>query len=222
MAIWACGNELIQTGAEARLATEIAKFMGPTWGPPGTSRPQIGSMLALWTLLSGHIDRKFHQPNRRRHLQQLYCHWVVETLAGECLLAVWRDEVAPRLPKHGLYMFAIQIWQKNCLGMRISFSLCLFFPHDNKSKSQKVWLWVEVHPSEAPAMHFFISCAGYLFRQAEGTYKVMPALLFVVVHLNIEVMSFLIMSLSEIQIYEHQCITLMSMEHIRSFHRLWA
>ena len=30
-----------------------AKFMGPTWGPPGSSRPQMGPMLAPWTLLSG-------------------------------------------------------------------------------------------------------------------------------------------------------------------------
>ena len=27
--------------------------MGPTWGPPGTCRPQMGPMLAPWTLLSG-------------------------------------------------------------------------------------------------------------------------------------------------------------------------
>ena len=27
--------------------------MGPTWGPPGSCRPQIGPMLASWTLLSG-------------------------------------------------------------------------------------------------------------------------------------------------------------------------
>ena len=31
----------------------IAKFMGPTWGPPGSCRPQMGPMLAPWTLLSG-------------------------------------------------------------------------------------------------------------------------------------------------------------------------
>ena len=31
----------------------IARFMGPTWGPPGSCRPQMGPMLALWTLLSG-------------------------------------------------------------------------------------------------------------------------------------------------------------------------
>ena len=31
----------------------IARFMGPTWGPPWSSRPKMGPMLALWTLLSG-------------------------------------------------------------------------------------------------------------------------------------------------------------------------
>ena len=34
---------------------EIAKFMGPTWGPPGSCRPQVGPMLAPWTLLSGSL-----------------------------------------------------------------------------------------------------------------------------------------------------------------------
>ena len=35
------------------LSTQIAKFMGPTWGPSGSCRPQMGPMLAPWTLLSG-------------------------------------------------------------------------------------------------------------------------------------------------------------------------
>ena len=33
--------------------TQIAMFMGPTWGPPGSCRPQMCPMLAPWTLLSG-------------------------------------------------------------------------------------------------------------------------------------------------------------------------
>ena len=33
--------------------TQITKFMGPTWGPPGSCRSQMGPMLAPWTLLSG-------------------------------------------------------------------------------------------------------------------------------------------------------------------------
>ena len=31
----------------------IARFMGPTWCPPGTDRTQVGPMVAPWTLLSG-------------------------------------------------------------------------------------------------------------------------------------------------------------------------
>ena len=33
--------------------SQIAKFMGPTWGPPGSCRPQMGPVLAPWTLLWG-------------------------------------------------------------------------------------------------------------------------------------------------------------------------
>ena len=29
--------------------------MGPTWGPPGSCRPQVGPLLAPWTLLSGEL-----------------------------------------------------------------------------------------------------------------------------------------------------------------------
>ena len=31
----------------------IARFMGPTWGPSGTDRTQVGTVLATWTLLCG-------------------------------------------------------------------------------------------------------------------------------------------------------------------------
>ena len=34
---------------------QIAKFMGRTWGPPGSCRPQMDPMLAPWTLLSGTV-----------------------------------------------------------------------------------------------------------------------------------------------------------------------
>ena len=33
--------------------TLIARFMGPTWGPSGADRTQVGPMLDPWTLLSG-------------------------------------------------------------------------------------------------------------------------------------------------------------------------
>ena len=37
-------------------ATLIVRFMGPTWGPSGADRTQVGPMLAPWTLLSGLSD----------------------------------------------------------------------------------------------------------------------------------------------------------------------
>ena len=37
-------------------ATHIARFMGPTWDPPGADRTQAGSMWATWTLLSGNAQ----------------------------------------------------------------------------------------------------------------------------------------------------------------------
>ena len=37
----------------ALMVTLIARFMGPTWGPSGADRTQVGPMLAPWTLLSG-------------------------------------------------------------------------------------------------------------------------------------------------------------------------
>ena len=51
-------NHLCKNGTRVisvRLNTQIAKFMGPTWGPPGSCRPQMGPMLAPWTLLSGTV-----------------------------------------------------------------------------------------------------------------------------------------------------------------------
>ena len=45
---------LSPTGAQVKHeSTPIAWFMGPTWGPSGADRTQVGLMLPPWTLLSG-------------------------------------------------------------------------------------------------------------------------------------------------------------------------
>ena len=42
-------------------AYQTAKFMGPIWGPPGSCRPQMGPLLAPWTLLPGmHIVTRYY------------------------------------------------------------------------------------------------------------------------------------------------------------------
>ena len=38
------------------ILTQITRFTGPTWGPPGSCRPQVGPMLTPWTMLSGNIS----------------------------------------------------------------------------------------------------------------------------------------------------------------------
>ena len=39
--------------------TQIARFMGPTWEPPGTDSTQVGPMLVPWTLLSGYASLNY-------------------------------------------------------------------------------------------------------------------------------------------------------------------
>ena len=41
------------------ITTLIARFKGPTWGPSGVDRTQVGPILAPWTLLSRHGQLKW-------------------------------------------------------------------------------------------------------------------------------------------------------------------
>ena len=38
------------------MTSQITKFMWPTWGPPGSYRPQLDPTLAPWTMLAGIIS----------------------------------------------------------------------------------------------------------------------------------------------------------------------
>ena len=57
--------------------TQIAKFMGPTWGPPGSCRPQMGPMLAPWTLQSGKVTSLLKYNS---HCSVTQSHWFVAGL----------------------------------------------------------------------------------------------------------------------------------------------
>ena len=46
---------IIQYGLLITTTTEIAKFMGPTWGPPESCRPQMCPILDPWTMLSENL-----------------------------------------------------------------------------------------------------------------------------------------------------------------------
>ena len=53
--------------------SQIARFMGPTWGPPRSCRPQMGpiAMLAPWTLLSGLQHPMGHEHNQNQEFIML-------------------------------------------------------------------------------------------------------------------------------------------------------
>ena len=57
------------------ICPQIAKFMGPTWGPPGSCRPQMDPMLAPWTLLSGGVSS-----------QSTLVHWTHRWLRKQLIL----------------------------------------------------------------------------------------------------------------------------------------
>ena len=63
----------------SQLWSQIAKFMGPTWGPPGSCRPQMGPMLAPWTLLSGiwmYFPQLF-QPTGVLNIEFIALEWII-------------------------------------------------------------------------------------------------------------------------------------------------
>ena len=46
-------DDIPSHGWDLQKSSLIARFMGPTWGPPGANRTQVGPMMAPWSLLSG-------------------------------------------------------------------------------------------------------------------------------------------------------------------------
>ena len=76
----------------------IARFMGPTGGPPGADRTQVGPMLAPWTLLSAWSTKHgyFTTAEIPDKNYAIPCIWV-------CLLFGCSWHVQPRIQAHNTY-----------------------------------------------------------------------------------------------------------------------
>ena len=70
--------------------SQIAMFMVPTWGPPGSCRPQMGPILAQWTLLSG-IKQSFRITTSTHML--LYTQPAIGYLQNSCHQPNWEDHI---------------------------------------------------------------------------------------------------------------------------------
>ena len=70
--------------------SQIAMFMGPTWGPPGSCRPQMGPMLDPWTLLSGGTSYNLnHWWSAYKPMYASPDAHVLRTLKFEIVVSVW-------------------------------------------------------------------------------------------------------------------------------------
>ena len=65
---------------------QIAKFMGPTWGPPGSCRPQMGPVMAPWILLSRGIRAVKLNCWSFISAGLLMCWWVMRRLGSDCVI----------------------------------------------------------------------------------------------------------------------------------------
>ena len=63
----------------------IAGFMGPTWGPSGAYRTQVGPMLAPWTLLSGCTYKGGLKPSIKKIISILHMTFIVSRPIHYCL-----------------------------------------------------------------------------------------------------------------------------------------
>ena len=79
--------DIAMTKLGPRTYTLIARFMGPTWGPPGAVRTQVGPMLVPWTLLSGHISewRSTHVHRTCYNVHTRLTRWWTAGKAGLCI-----------------------------------------------------------------------------------------------------------------------------------------
>ena len=75
------GAQWLLIGYIVKFPTLIARFKGPTWGPSGADRTQMGPMLAPWTLLSGQL---FHGDHLQKMLKKTRFHIQPQHLECRC------------------------------------------------------------------------------------------------------------------------------------------
>ena len=69
----------------------IARFMGPTWGPSGADRTQVGPMLDPWTLLPGISFNSSMKYVEYRSNFEFTIHSMSEQSMGHIVWARWKN-----------------------------------------------------------------------------------------------------------------------------------
>ena len=99
-------------------SSQIARFMGPTWGPSGADRTQVGPMLAPWTLLSGHVLTQCLVPWILAFVHW-HCQLAVNCCPGKGLTGLEETVLVPLLSRHlvGKWIHAIYILKVEYLNL---------------------------------------------------------------------------------------------------------
>ena len=89
--IWLTDSCLLgcNTCTGAVMCTLIARFVWPTWGPPGAARTQVDPMLASWILLSGYLP----------------CNILIKPASGTLARTNWRHFYPPALRGSGVLSY---------------------------------------------------------------------------------------------------------------------
>ena len=87
-------------------ASLIARFMGPTWGPSGADRTQVGPMMVPWTLLSGiqfptaiycnaesDVSRSHHHGENPPMCPDPVCNWLATETRTRILLWIFHSKI---------------------------------------------------------------------------------------------------------------------------------
>ena len=97
----------------------IARFMGPTWGPPGADRTQVGPTWATWTLLSGYMLRDLSITYL--HLRDPVCCGIAENV----LLSSEKKNTLVKRVKcliyHKANELSAQLVEYECKGLKFGF-----------------------------------------------------------------------------------------------------
>ena len=96
-----------------------AKFVGPTWGPPGARRTQVGPMLAIWNLLPGKLNCNSHSFTCVHMTTCAYVHiWV--HVRG-CVLNCYMIFIVDILSAYGYVATCFRLYISKCMNI---FHIC--------------------------------------------------------------------------------------------------
>ena len=146
-----CCRSIIARYLKGCRVSQIARFIGPAWGPSGMDRTQVGPMLAPWTVLSGMLYLLVSSRSNQCSgsivviLHTLYHTWVWNRGICRCVIVrprshmlIVRRKIVPILQQQNVLLFlgkidSVAFWylfihfqiSRNCMALNLKFKYLL-------------------------------------------------------------------------------------------------